>query len=203
MKRIIFIISICLGGCLSIIGQISKNISVNQSDLKIEKAGEYDKISLDNVFYMTDIVGQPELPVYIQSFVIPVDAKLNGVTVNGVNRQKLSGNYYINPVQPQIPSSFLGSINNLGLLDMDIYNSSMPYPGKQAEIILDELYLGYRIITVKLYPVEYIPKAKELYLCNFNFYIDYSTNIKGDRNEFVAQTQSLYRYEMNKSVKLS
>ncbi|MDR2929193.1 MAG: hypothetical protein LBV41_13510 [Cytophagaceae bacterium] len=32
-----------------------------------------------------------------------------------------------------------------------VYNSSKPYSGKQAEIISDVLYLGYRIVTVQLY----------------------------------------------------
>ena len=70
MKRIIFLAIVWIGVCISITGQISRSVVANQSDLTIAKAGEFDKISFNNDF-STDIVGQPELPVYIQSFVIP------------------------------------------------------------------------------------------------------------------------------------
>jgi hypothetical protein len=39
-----------------------------------------------------------------------------------------------------------------------VYNSSKPYPEKQAEIISDALYLGYRIVTVQLYYLRTITK---------------------------------------------
>ena len=64
MKRIIFFIAIWIGVCFYGIGQISKNVTTKQSDLNIEKTDEYSKISLNKVFYATDIAGQPELPRY-------------------------------------------------------------------------------------------------------------------------------------------
>jgi len=91
MKRIIFLITIWTGICLSGIGQISKSVIAKQSNLQITKAGEYDKISLDNVYYM-DIVGQPELPVYVQSFVVPIDAQINGITII-VTTEEINANY--------------------------------------------------------------------------------------------------------------
>ena len=204
MKRIIFFITFWILVCFSVVGQISKDVTTKHSDLIIEKIGEYDKIFLDNEFYTTDIVGEPELPVYIQSFVIPRDAHVNGIIVNNVNKQKLTGNYYIYPVQPPLPVSFKDSIKDFSLSDPTVYNSSVAYPGKQAEIISDDIYLGYRIVTVRLYPIEYNPQAKELYSCNFNFTIDYSTNAKqAENDEFVTQSQSLHRYELNKkNIKL-
>ena len=56
MKRILFLISIWIGVCFSGIGQISKNETTKLSDLTVVKVGEYDRISLDKVFYTTDIV---------------------------------------------------------------------------------------------------------------------------------------------------
>ena len=53
---------------LSIFGQVSRSITTNLSDLRIEKVGEYDKVFIDKEFYAIDIVGHPELPVYIKSF---------------------------------------------------------------------------------------------------------------------------------------
>jgi len=203
MKRFLFFISICIGFCFSSIGQISKNVTTKQSDIKIVKAEEYDRISFERVFYVTDIVGQPELPVYIQSFVVPIDAQINGIEVSNMSKQKLPGAYYIYPVQPPIPVSVNNNISGFKLPDPTIYNSSKPYPSKQAEIMSDEIYLGYRIVTVRLYPVEYHPQTRELYLCNFDFSIDYSVNTKqSESNEFVMQAQSLYRYILNSKDKI-
>lgn len=49
MKRIVFFISIWIGVCFSGSGQILRTVMTRSSDLKTEKIGEYDKISLDNV----------------------------------------------------------------------------------------------------------------------------------------------------------
>jgi len=81
MKRIIFLAIFGIGICFSGTGQISKHVTTKQADLKVVKSGEYDKISLDNVFYTTDSIGQPELPVYIQSFVVPIDAQITGINI--------------------------------------------------------------------------------------------------------------------------
>ena len=202
MRRIILLTIVWMGVCFFGVGQISRNVTTRQSDLKTARASEYNKIFLNNAHY-TDVVGQPELPVYIRSFVIPIDAQITGVTVNSVNKQKMEGTYHIYPVQPPRPVSFNADFADFVLPDSVVYNSSMPYPGKQVEIISDDRYLGYRIVTVRLYPVEYIPLTKELFVCSFDFSIDYSINTKQVKNnEFLTQTQSLYRYELNKkSVK--
>ena len=99
MKKFLLIAISLITINLSITAQISRNITTCLSDIKIEKFGEYDKISIANEFNATDIVGQPELPVYVQTFVIPRDAQLNGVSVNSVNKQKMKGEYNVFPAQ--------------------------------------------------------------------------------------------------------
>ena len=99
MKRITLLTIIWICFYLFGIGQITSNRITNLYDLKIEKIGEYDKIFLKNSVYTTDIVGQPELPVYVQTFVIPRDALINGVSVNSVNKQKMKGEYNVFPAQ--------------------------------------------------------------------------------------------------------
>jgi hypothetical protein len=196
MKRIILLTIVWLGICFNGTGQISKTINTNQNDLKTEKINEYDKIYLDNVYNAIDIVGHPELPVKFQSFVVPLDAKIAGVQVYNQHKEKVDGKYNVYPAQPPRTVSDM-DIPEFVLPDPKIYNSSTPYPGKQAEIVSDDVYLGYRIVTVELYPVEYIPDKGELYICDFSFSIDYSVN-HSETGKFEMQTQSLYRYEMNK-----
>jgi len=99
MKTVFLITIAYLAVCLSSIGQISRNITTNLSEIRIEKVGEYDKVLIGKEFYSTDIVGEPELPVYYQKFVIPRDALINGVSVNSVNKQKVKGEYNVFPAQ--------------------------------------------------------------------------------------------------------
>jgi hypothetical protein len=199
MKRIIFFITIWIGICFVVTGQVSKSVTIKQSDFRVEKSDEYEKITLDKVHYTTDIVGHPELPVDVLSFVIPIDAQITGINISNMSKQKLSGTYNIYPVQPPRPVSYDKGIIYFNLPDSAIYNSSKPYPDKYAEIISDDIYLGYRVVTVRSYPVEYVPAMRELYLYSFDFSIDYSMNEKqASENKFTTQTQSLYRYEKNK-----
>jgi len=99
MKRITLITIIWIGFCLLVSGQITRNVTTNLSDIEIEKVKEYDKIYLKNSVYTTDVVGHPELPVYIQTFVIPRDVIINGVSVNSVNKQKVKGEFNVFPAQ--------------------------------------------------------------------------------------------------------
>ncbi|MDR2927186.1 MAG: hypothetical protein LBV41_03125 [Cytophagaceae bacterium] len=105
MKRIILPIVLLTVVAFYCNGHISRSIASYHSDIHIEKSGEYDRITLENSFHSTVEIGLPELPVYVQSFVVPIDAKLNGVTVNGINKQKLEGVFYVYPAQPPMPVS--------------------------------------------------------------------------------------------------
>ena len=162
MRKITFTSIILFFVCYFAVGQISRTITTNPSDFLVEKVGEYDKIFINKELNAIDIVGHPELPVYIQSFVIPRDAQLFGVTVSNINKQKVAGIFNVFPAQPPRPVSMEFEEEDFVLPDPEIYNSQIPYSGKQAEIISDDIYLGYRIVSVKFYPIEYIPKAKEL-----------------------------------------
>ena len=79
MKKTFLLVVICLVFCFWGNGQISRNITTNPLGLKIEKVGEYDKLSISKVENTTTIVSHPELPVYYKSFVIPRDVQLNGI----------------------------------------------------------------------------------------------------------------------------
>ena len=199
MKTKIFFIVVLLFAVVHLIqAQIRGQIQFNKESIITVKDNGFDRIINNENSFIED-PGSPALPVLFKSYLIPVDADKVTVNVQNVSKQKIEGQYTIFPAQPPIPvgntdSKFVGP-------NSQIYESKKPYPDKQAEIISDEFYLGYRIITVHLYPVEYIPQTKELYVCSFSFSIDYSMPAKrANGNEFRMQTQSLYRYELNKKA---
>ncbi len=176
--------------------QINDSINISKSDLSIQKELGYDRFIFDDLF-STEEIGNPELPVRIESYVLPIDAKVAGITLNSINRQKLSGEYYIFPAQPprildwSDPPEFVEP-------NPQIYNSTTPYPGKSFEIISDGYGHGYHIVTVKIYPVEYIPKTREIFLCKIDFTINYSLD-KAKSDLIKPERQSKKRADLAKS----
>jgi len=200
MKTKLYFIAILLfAGIYAIQAQVKGEVKFKMKDIKIMKENGFDRFFTDENFYIVD-PGSPALPVLLKSYLIPLDADNVTVNLQNISKQKEIGQYLVYPAQPPVP---VGNNKDMGFVapNPKIYESDSIFPNKLAEIVSDDNYLGYRIITVRLYPVEYNPKTSELFICNFNFRIDYVTNTKpGKGNE--TQTQSLYRYELNKkSVK--
>lgn len=198
-KRIILLI--CWINCIyPVFTQSSNSVQINPVNITVVKdpSGIFDKILWGEGF-VTDEIGNPELPVHTMSFVVPVDAHITGVSITSINKQKMKGLFSIYPVQPPIPTNSKDSIIFVQP-NKTVYGSNLPYPGKTAEIISDNFYQGYRIVTVKVYPFEYIPENRELYYCDINFSVNYTTVQKTDKEIINPKTQNLRRYELNKSA---
>jgi hypothetical protein len=107
------------------------------------------------------------------SFVLPYNSTVTNIQVNSITEQKLSGNYYIFPVQStrwldgSEPPPFVEP-------NPEIYNSNNSYPNKVVEIINDGYTHGYHVVTVAIYPIEYYPANREVYLRNISFTINYA-----------------------------
>lgn len=195
-KRIYLIVFICLNTAL-LYSQITQIIRFNQSDLEVYPDGEgYSHLYLKDT-YSIDDPGKPELPVLIQSFVLPVDAEVTGIQVNALARQRVPGTYWVFPAQLPVPVNIAQEEIDFTSPDLSVYNTNNPFPGKQVEIISDQFEMGYHIVTVKVYPVEYIPQYKELYLCSFDFTINYQTTAIPESQRSVAPA-SFYRQELLK-----
>lgn len=113
----------------SINAQVSESFTFNQKELIFQKNADFDELTTKD-YSFTEEIGNPQLPTRIESFVVPYDAIVSGISVTSVTKQKLKGEFYVYPTQPKI--------------------------------ISDEYMHGYHIVTVKIYPVEYIPKNSEV-----------------------------------------
>lgn len=74
----------------------------------------------------------------------------------------MSGSYDLYPVQLPIPTNEKTPISFIKP-NSKIYTSEALFPNKMIEIVSDEFYLGYRILTIRSYPYEYLPKRNESY----------------------------------------
>lgn len=151
-KKYFILVFLIIG--VQVQAQIRGQVQFNREAINTMKENSFDKIITDENLFIED-PGSPELPILLKSYLIPVDADKVTVNVQNESKQEIKGQYNVYPAQPPVLTGNVNSIFTTS--NPKIYESNNPYPGKQAEIISDGIYMGYRIITVRLYPVEYIP----------------------------------------------
>ncbi len=194
MKKIFFL-TILLFAALFSFADYTGTVTTSQSDLSFSTNNGYNVVSLKNGFY-TEEIGAPQLPVKILSFLIPADKKVGSITINSTTIQQLSGTYNIYPAQTPIPTNMSPNLMDFDDPNSDIYNSNDPYPGERFEITEDGYPMGYHVVTIKFYPVEYIPASKILKLyTSINFTIVYENNTE---DVLLPDRQSKYSNDLSK-----
>lgn len=163
------------------------------TQIRVEKENLFDRFKYIEYETMQE-VGNPELPVHYETYVVPLTSQVTGVNIVNLKKQKVSGSYYVNPVQPPIPTGNAFSLSHTEP-NKQVYESANAFPGKQVEIVSDRFEQGYHLVTVRLYPFEYIPANKEVYSCDFDYNIEYTDNVV---NIARSQTQSSYRADLCK-----
>ena len=100
--------------------------------------------------------GEPVLPVYPVSVLIPQDRELVTVEVDPGEAVELSGRYRVKPGQYQVPLPADGPFEDLGP-DQRIYGQQVAFPGNLVEQIKPQYCRGYKLVTFNLRPVQYFP----------------------------------------------
>ncbi|MBI4646200.1 MAG: hypothetical protein HY738_06275 [Bacteroidia bacterium] len=194
MKNFLLLLTILILGSLRlVIAQYNGVVNTDVSEITSEIQSSYDVIKFSEE-YFTEELGKPQLPVKALKYIIPVDKKVSNVIINSSNKQVLSDTYDIFPAQPPV---IFGKYEPFIEPDSTIYNSITPYPNKLVEIITDDFIMGYRIVTLRFYPLEYIPIQKKINLyTSINFTIELVDNLDPI---VLPKKQSRFRYELVKS----
>jgi hypothetical protein len=182
---------------LFIYAQISDKLTITKKDIKSEIVNGYDKINWKSDF-RTKEVGNPDLPVYRVSYVLPVDVLVTGVRFTTQTKQKHDQNFNIIPVQQPITTD---NSNALAFTQPNkaVYQSTSAYPNKLYEIESDRFYMGYHLITLRIYPFEYLPLTQILnYYTQLEFTINFISGT--NTNEISPLTQNLHRAEQCKTL---
>ena len=177
--------------------QISDKLTISKQDINTERVNGYDKINWKSD-YRTQEIGNPELPIYRVSYVLPVDVTVTDITFTTKTKQKHEQNFNIIPVQQPILTD---NSNTPAFTQPNkaVYQSALAYPNKLYDIESDGFYMGYHLITLRIYPFEYIPLTQTLnYYSQLEFTINYTAG--ANKNEIYPQTQSLYRAEQCKTL---
>lgn len=175
-------------GAVSAYSQITGSVSINESDVSLSRYEGYDVISWSRTTDKVRQPGAPELPVLVQTFVIPQGMKVDGVEVIMESRARLDGTYIPYPVQEPV------SVGNTDVAftepDSAIYHAEDVYPTVKAEIVADYNEMGYHLVSVRLYPVEWNPQTHSIFLCSFSFIINYTHS---DEEQIQPMAQSARR----------
>jgi len=155
------VLAVILPGLL-LAGMVTRSILFSEGDLKITKVNGYDLVALEGNGSTWE-KGRPILPAVTYHFLLPPTAELARVEVTGSQARVLTGDFVPHPVQTIRPFS---STKQYPFVppDENTYNSSTPYPAEVAHGIQTGSLAGYRIASVIVYPVQYLPAEKRLRL---------------------------------------
>jgi hypothetical protein len=196
MKKIIITIVVLLCTSTLVFADYNGSVNTNQSELIFSQKDGYDFITFEKN-YFTEEIGAPKLPVKIKKYLIPLDMKPINISVTNTEQTELENQYYIYPAQIPQPTDGSEAPPFVEPLD-NIYNSDTPYPDKLIEIIGDECTMGYHIVTLRICPIEYIPKQKKVNLyTDIDFTIEYESITTPIRQ---ARRQSLSRHNASKKL---
>ncbi len=66
--------------------QVSESFTLTQNELIFQKNAEFDELTIKD-YSFTEEIGNPQLPIRIESFVVPYDAVVSGIQVTSVTKQ--------------------------------------------------------------------------------------------------------------------
>jgi len=193
-SRIIYTLIFCLV-CSTNYAQINDQLKIDKLEISSDKTNGFDNLNWksDN---KTKEIGKPEMPIYKVSYVLPVDAVVTGVTFKRKSKQKLDGSFYLYPAQEPIPTDDSKNVK-FTAPDSIVYESNQIYPKKLYEIESDRFLQGYHILTLIIYPFEYIPQSRTLsYYTDLDYTIEYA--LGGNSDEIRPLTQTVRRAQQCK-----
>ncbi len=172
MKRLIFICVILVAFLPGdAVAQSDAKVTFPQGRLEFSSQKGYDLVSFPGCEF-TSKVGEPKLPVKQLSFVLPPYQRVKGVVVKSKHQVELKGEFNIFPVQQPIPVGSQTQSQEFTPPKPEVYNSHKLYPPKAVRITSDGYSFGYHLVSVEVYPLQYIPGEKKLFLneeINFSF----------------------------------
>ncbi len=106
--------------------------------------------------------GEPALPARGAQILIPAGSQVAGIEVTASTKISLGAGYLVEPNAVPFPLSANPADIAPPVPDRAIYSSVRPFPGVSFKEIGTQSFRGYRLLILKLQPVEYLPAVGEL-----------------------------------------
>ena len=130
------------------------------------------------------IAGQPALPTRGARILLPMGTQVSNIAIVSGDKVLLGGDYYVEPVGEQVRLTAPPSEVIPPTPDPAIYAADSPFPATLFAQIGTQCFRGYRILILKLQPVQYVPTSGELY-----YYPDLTVVV----DTVAADTPALFR----------
>jgi parallel beta-helix repeat protein len=115
--------------------------------------------------------GEPVLPFRLVKILIPQGEDVVSISVYPSNMARLTGRFSVDYGKTPLPISANATVQDKP--SEAVYGSADPYPSQLYSQESEQYLRGYRILTLRLNPVTYIPKTGELY-----YYSKLTLNLK-------------------------
>jgi len=128
----------------------------------ISIAGEmYDRVVIPSA-PNSGKVGQPALPAAGARILIPYGHDIENIEVHVANQETLGEGFIIEPVASQVTLSGNGADYVPATPDAAIYGGSELFPPALYENVTMQNFRGYRVLHLKLQPVQWNPSPVQL-----------------------------------------
>ena len=137
--------------------QIKYKFSVDVNEVAID-GKVYSNVEIKNggVFGK---VGEPALPAAPSYILIPYGKDVGGIKVEGRDKVEMSIKNDVMPIGRAQP---LDESFHLIPREGNVYKTASPFPGKLYDKVGIYYFRGFKILVLRLYPVQYIPATKKL-----------------------------------------
>jgi len=141
----------------------SKDIELrfDKSALKTVKNGERDFLVLrqPKCVYPADPEGAPIVPSRLVRIAVPRNAVFHSASISACTTEKLAGPYELDFVRAECPP---GEVPPATEPDAEIYGGDAPFPAEKVQYLRTGMMRGCKIFFLRVNPVQYLPKSKEL-----------------------------------------
>jgi hypothetical protein len=162
---------------LLLAGTVGYTAEFSSNDLRLSKAGGFDKVELRWGTYSSQ-PGAPLVPERTVYLLVPPDCEVTGISVRPEETVDLPGEYNLYPAQEprtlsiSTPPAFVPQ-------DAAIYGSRNPYPEAALSYWSAGIKSGFQLCGVTFSPVQYVPGEHRLSLSRrVQIDVDYSPGAK-------------------------
>jgi hypothetical protein len=155
---------------------LEKEITFAPEKLEFHKLRGYDAVAFPN-FGQTSEAGNPRLPRVPLHLLLPPGATVTSIEVASRKSEQLPGAYNLFPAQLPIPISHMEANHSFAQPNPAVYSSNRPYPEKIIKCTGTGTMSGYRIASLLVHPLQYIPsEGKLLFHSKIRFRVHYTVD---------------------------
>ncbi|MDZ7270549.1 MAG: C25 family cysteine peptidase [candidate division KSB1 bacterium] len=132
------------------------------ADMHLEPAVGFTRVTMDGC-ELTEVVGEPQVPVRIVRLALPPGARVTGIETDGSAAHPIAFGVKVIPAQPPEPYSLSRTVGFVPP-KAEVYEREEPYPRAVVELLGQGQCAGLTIAELAVYPIAFAPARGEVLL---------------------------------------